>query len=236
MKTLAIKGDKERGNEVIALLKMLDGKNRHELEGIEVDFYYYIDTYGSINYEDCFIEDEAEFFTLDEFYKKYPYKVGDKVTLDNKMCTVIWMCWECNNIYYSVQGTDVMFTKKVTADELKLYKETNMSKKLAIKGHPTRGKEVIELLEMLGGKNCYNLNGLFSENAYYFIGGPHNNEILGGEYMFGNEKIYWFTLEEFLKKYPYKVGDKVVYTKYGDNCDDYPVIIESMKWTGTTIS
>ena len=28
-----------------------------------------------------------------------------------------------------------------------------MEKKLAIKGHPTRGKEVIELLEMLGGKN-----------------------------------------------------------------------------------
>ena len=110
-----------------------------------------------------------------------------------------------------------------------------MRKRLAIKGHSTRGKEIIELLEMLGGKNCYNLNGLFSENAYYFIGGPHNNEILGGEYMFGNEKIYWFTLEEFLKKYPFKVGDKVVYTKYGDNCDDYPVIIESMKWTGTTI-
>lgn len=28
-----------------------------------------------------------------------------------------------------------------------------MSKKLAIKGHPTRGKEVIELLEMMGGIN-----------------------------------------------------------------------------------
>ena len=28
-----------------------------------------------------------------------------------------------------------------------------MGKKLAIKGHATRGKEVIELLEMLGGVN-----------------------------------------------------------------------------------
>ena len=28
-----------------------------------------------------------------------------------------------------------------------------MGKKLAIKGNPTRGKEVIELLEMMGGKN-----------------------------------------------------------------------------------
>ena len=100
-----------------------------------------------------------------------------------------------------------------------------MGKKLAIRGHLTRGKEVIELLQMMGGKNCHNLNGLFSENAYYVIGGPHNDEILGGEYMFGNEDIYWFTLEEFLKKYPHKVGDKVV-DGYGDT-----LIIKSMSWS-----
>jgi hypothetical protein len=87
-----------------------------------------------------------------------------------------------------------------------------MSKKLAIKGHATRGKEVIELLEMMGGKNCYNLNGLFSENAYYFIGGPHKTEIKAGEYIFGDEDMYMhlLTLEEFLDEYPFKIGDKVV--------------------------
>ena len=101
----------------------------------------------------------------------------------------------------------------------------NMGKKLAIKGHPTRGKEVIELLEMMGGKNRHNLNGLFSENAYYLIGGPHNDEILGGEYMFGNENIYWFTLEEFLKKHPFKVGDLV------DRSIDYVTcVIDNMRW------
>ena len=110
-----------------------------------------------------------------------------------------------------------------------------MGKKLAIKGHATRGDEVISLLEMMGGKNCYNLNGLLSQYAYYFIGGPHNVEIMAGEYIFGNENMHFFTLEEFLEKYPFKVGDKVVYTKFGDNCDDFPDTIESMKWTGTTI-
>ena len=108
-----------------------------------------------------------------------------------------------------------------------------MGKKLAIKEHSTRGKEVIELLEMLGGKNFYNWSG-FDGYAYYVIGGPHN-EIRAGEYIFGDEDMYFFTLEEFLEKYPFKVGDKVVYTKFGDNCDEYPVTIESMKWTGTTI-
>lgn len=108
-----------------------------------------------------------------------------------------------------------------------------MGKKLAIKEHSTRGKEIIELLEMIGGKNCYNFSG-FDGYAYYVIGGPHN-EIRAGEYIFGDEDMYFFTLEEFLEKYPFKVGDKVVYTKFGDNCDEYPVTIEYMKWTGTTI-
>ena len=110
-----------------------------------------------------------------------------------------------------------------------------MRKKLAIIGHPTRGNEVIKLLEMMGGKNCYNLSGLFTDYGYYFIGGPHNDGICGVEYIFSNEDICLFTLEEFFEKYPFKVGDKVVYTKFGDNCDEYPVTIESMKWTGTTI-
>jgi hypothetical protein len=65
---------------------------------------------------------------------------------------------------------------------------------------------------MMGGKNCYNLNGLFSENAYYFIGGPHKTEIKAGEYIFGDEDMYMhlLTLEEFLDEYPFKIGDKVV--------------------------
>jgi hypothetical protein len=110
-----------------------------------------------------------------------------------------------------------------------------MGKKLAIIGHPTRGNEVIKLLEMVGGKNCYNLSGLFTDYGCYFIGEPHTDGICGVEYIFSNEDICLFTLEEFFEKYPFKVGDKVVYTKFGDNCDEYPVTIESMKWTGTTI-
>lgn len=37
---------------------------------------------------------------------------------------------------------------------------------LAIKGHETRGKEVIELLEMLGGDNFRNLKGAEKEDYY----------------------------------------------------------------------
>ena len=77
--------------------------------------------------------------------------------------------------------------------------------KLAIKGHATRGKEVIEILEMLGGVNRYHRKGNVM-SLYYYIGSTTHiysaNEILPTEY-------FVFTLEEFLEKYPYKVGDKV---------------------------
>ena len=75
---------------------------------------------------------------------------------------------------------------------------------LAIKGHPTRGKEVIEILEMLGGENKYKLNGCNIECAYYKRNGVIRNTTIVG---FNNIKL--LTLEEFLEKFPYKIGDKV---------------------------
>ena len=106
-----------------------------------------------------------------------------------------------------------------------------MSKILAIKGDEDRGNEVIALLEMLGGDNKENCQGI-ELGAYYYI------DIRGCityEDCFIEDELEIFTLDDFYKKYPFKVGDKVVYTKFGDNCDDYPVTIESMEWTGTTI-
>jgi len=86
---------------------------------------------------------------------------------------------------------------------------------LAIKGHATRGSEVIALLEMLGGNNVYKLTGNTNDAyAYYTING-FEREIRIGEYIFGNEDICFFTLEQFEEKFPYKVGDKVI-TDDGD--------------------
>lgn len=77
--------------------------------------------------------------------------------------------------------------------------------KLAIKGHATRGEEIIEILEMLGGENKYNIVTL-EENLLYTIR-TGDNAIIA---TYPNNSISSiFTLEEFLEKYPYKVGDKV---------------------------
>lgn len=89
---------------------------------------------------------------------------------------------------------------------------------LAIKGHPTRGKEVIQLLETLGGINSNNLKAI-SKSYFYYI----KDAIINIEIAFTEDfKIY--TLEEFEEKFPYKVGDKVT------NEYRLPMIIFDIYW------
>lgn len=75
---------------------------------------------------------------------------------------------------------------------------------LTIKGHPTRGKEVITLLEMLGGTNDYfKLDGTIKSYYYYLF----DNVIY--QTAIPNDDKY-FTLEEFEKIFSYKIKDRVV--------------------------
>lgn len=101
---------------------------------------------------------------------------------------------------------------------------------LAIKGHSTRGKEVIALLEMLGGNNKYHIN-ITECNLLYTI--REGDDVIIGTYPNSSiSQIY--TLEQFLEKYPYKVGNKVNYVKYND-ADPNVYTIQRMQWTGATI-
>lgn len=77
---------------------------------------------------------------------------------------------------------------------------------LAIRGHATRGNEVIALLEMLGGKNIYKLDG--EKDLWYILS---NSTIEYATYCFQEQG---YTLDEFEARFPYKVGDEVI-SKYG---------------------
>lgn len=83
--------------------------------------------------------------------------------------------------------------------------------KIAIQGHPTRGKEIIQILESLGGKKLYHSNAddtrlVFFINDKGYITCLHcENPILKECY-----KIY--TLTKFEKEFPFKIGDKVITT------------------------
>ena len=101
---------------------------------------------------------------------------------------------------------------------------------LAIKGHKTRGKEIIEILEMLGYINRHNYVADCDRLCY--CGEKSTNEIYYDwvNNCFADENVVVFTLEEFLERFPYKVGDKVLITD--DTNDVY--IIKSMIWNTRT--
>lgn len=100
---------------------------------------------------------------------------------------------------------------------------------IAIKGHPSRDKEVIEILEMLGGQNNFNLIGDASD-LYYYI---NNDNKITYTLCNINGDFKLFTVEEFLEKYPYKVGDVVMLK--GDIVDGKRFTINHMFWNGENI-
>ena len=101
-----------------------------------------------------------------------------------------------------------------------------MSKKLAIKGHPTRGNEVIELLKMMGGHAAF-INTISNNTDKAFFISDYENCFYRKSIRFipdsskEMEDFNVFTLEEFLERFPYKVGDEF--------CNPYDKITE-MFW------
>ena len=95
-------------------------------------------------------------------------------------------------------------------ESIKLNNKRKIMANLAIKGHRIQGDKVIKLLEMLGGKNNNNYFGINDLWVYYI-----NKEgcIITD---FDLNRFSVFTLEEFLEKYPYKVGDKAI--AFGNKC------------------
>jgi hypothetical protein len=95
--------------------------------------------------------------------------------------------------------------------------------KIAIQGHPTRGKEVIQILESLGGCNIGDYLGTRS-NKYYYLDPCLNISATSVRYNFKESEI--FTLEEFEKEFPFKIGDKVTII----GIPDFPKTITKMEW------
>ena len=103
---------------------------------------------------------------------------------------------------------------------------------LGITGHLTRNNEVVKILEMLGGKNQYKIVGGL-DNHFYYIGDKDkyiNNSYIGSDEIKGYEI---FSLEDFLKKFPYQIGDKVEFwseVDYYGRTELETSEIKSMRW------
>ena len=73
--------------------------------------------------------------------------------------------------------------------------------KIAIQGHPTRGNEVIQILESLGGRNICDYLGTRSDQ-YYCLDPCSNITATSVRYNFKESEI--FTLEKFEKEFPWR--------------------------------
>lgn len=249
-KKLAIRGHSTRGKEVIELLEMLGGKNirEHKYDGsANMYSYYLVDNIILSDRLSIAEDDDFEIFTLQGFLEKFPYKVGDKVhiyvqnddidgRLDTDAAEITSMRWnpDIRKIAYKMKNIKREFYK----EEIKCKVDDSdkptkaMGKKLAIKGHPTRGEEIIELLKMLGDcKNAYDYTGCL--DCYYYITEFGRIESSYKLYEFDNYIVY--TLEEFLEKFPFKIHDLVNIPEYestvgicGMRWDPYSKCIEYM--------
>ena len=85
--------------------------------------------------------------------------------------------------------------------------------KIAIKANPNRGKEIISLLESLGGINERNWIGDGDIDLYYI---DKDNKI---QYNYVPKDYKVYTLEEFEEEFPFKIGDLCIY--YSDILDEH---------------
>lgn len=100
-----------------------------------------------------------------------------------------------------------------------------MGRNIAIKGN-REPKKIIKTLEMLGGINELKLYGT-DEHCIYYI---NENKIIDYKsYAFHkHDNLYIiYTIEQFLKTYPFKTGEKVFIKIYDDLKED---IINNMFW------
>lgn len=130
---IAIEGHLNRGNEVIQILENLGGKNCNNLNGRNIDNYYYINSNKDI---DCIYKTllfTYKLYTLEEFETEFPFKIGDKVrdASDNEIGTITNLIDINNRLYYNVDfinsGQAFMLT-----NELKPYKEMKKERNITL--------------------------------------------------------------------------------------------------------
>ena len=124
-KNIALKGHKERGQEVIEVLKMLGGVNLDACTGKGPAELYVLTDSGIIDYIWNPKGYNLEIFTLEAFKNNYPYKIGDLVRTEH--CgdfhckhVITGMMWNGSTVVYTL---DNKWPIQYTVDELKPYVE-----------------------------------------------------------------------------------------------------------------
>ena len=97
---LAIIGNTYKDSEVISILESFGAKNKNNLRGNRCDYLYTFDDVGdsrkiiTVNLSQ---KNNYCYFTVDEFYKLCPFKVGDNVTYFENQHTIERLFWNTIN-------------------------------------------------------------------------------------------------------------------------------------------
>lgn len=187
MSTLAIKGHRTRGSEIIEILEMLGGINwpYSKYFGNEPTLVYYINNHGYIFADEINNTSKCVIYTLEEFLENFPYRIGDKVIvkgLPEYPKTIRYMKWFVGNIHYSFDN-ETWFLPSA----LQPYKEEIMEDK----GNISDGYHTFN--ELYKYRLLYNA-GMFNELAKQGLYDVHKSKRHSdGTIPFGNEN--WFIVQ-----------------------------------------
>lgn len=128
MKNLfAIQGHDTRGKEVIEILEMLGGKNENEYNGENNRLWYYINDHSNISIFTCAFDINFIFFTIDEFIKNFPYKVGDIVHNiihnEKQIITKAFWCHIEKEVVYETDNNEYVFVNYIKPYKEEIMKE-----------------------------------------------------------------------------------------------------------------
>lgn len=195
MPKLAIRGHGLRGREVIDLLTSLGAKGDNHNTGTFINRIYYINDDGFIESTDNLLQKfKFNVYTLDEFFKKYPYKVGDKVKLKHYTGsqTIQSMKWMFNGVSYKINETPYW----LSAEELKSYNEENNSNddsdefKNKLETFQYHVKHIEEICSSLYGKKIWiptNIGCIFVPYVISFTGSNLDKVFLNKGWLFDSE-------------------------------------------------
>lgn len=120
---IAIQGHSTRGKEVIQILESLGGKSRGDLTGRRFSQYYFVNCYGVIDLDLKINLLHHKLYTLEEFEKEFPFKIGDKVKYISSIGIIKEYCYINNEPAYKVKSTELGIIVTMPVKILKPYKE-----------------------------------------------------------------------------------------------------------------
>ena len=185
---IAIQGHSTRGKEVIQILKSLGGKNTHKLCGNGKDYanYYHIDNCGIIAFSSKCYLCNYKFYTLEEFEKEFPFKVGDKVRHISSTCIIKEYGFMNNKPVYVVKSTELGILATIPVELLTTYEKMKEERNITLtldkaKEWYKKGGELREIaLQAFTEKELNPLPRSWEE----FI----TNRSISGYYISGDEK------------------------------------------------